>query len=220
MYTERATFSIIRTNGVKTDIRNFYIFFSKLEHITFTFTWISWGENLSHRIYVDQIPTWSFSRHIDVKKAMFLLQCEQCCSVTQSCLTLWLHGLQYARLFHPSPSPRVCSNSCPLSQCYPIIFSVAPFSSCLQSFPESRLFFFFFFPLSWLFASGGQNMELQIQHQSFQWILRVDLFDLLAVQGTLKSLLWHYSSKASIRQWILPNTSFMKENELSMGKYN
>ena len=46
-------------------------------------------------------------------------------------------------------------------------------------------------------------LELQLQHQSFQWIFRIDLFrmdwfDLLAVQGTLKSLLQHYSSKASV----------------------
>ena len=46
-------------------------------------------------------------------------------------------------------------------------------------------------------------LELQLQHQSFQWILisfRIDWFDLLAVQGTLKSLLQHHSSKASILQ--------------------
>ena len=48
-------------------------------------------------------------------------------------------------------------------------------------------------------------LELQLQHQSFQWICRtdfssVDWFDLLAVQGTLKSLLQHHSSKASILQ--------------------
>ena len=56
-------------------------------------------------------------------------------SVTQSCLTLWPHGLQYARLPCSSPSPRACSNSCPVSQWYhPIILSsVIPFSSCLQS---------------------------------------------------------------------------------------
>ena len=47
-------------------------------------------------------------------------------------------------------------------------------------------------------------LELQLQHQSFQWILRADIsfridwFDLFAVQGTLKSLLQHHSSKASI----------------------
>ena len=48
-------------------------------------------------------------------------------------------------------------------------------------------------------------LEFQLQHQYFQrifriYFLRIDLFDLLAVQGTLKSLLQHYSSKASILQ--------------------
>ena len=47
--------------------------------------------------------------------------------------------------------------------------------------------------------------ELQLQHQSFQWIFRIDFlyidwFDLLAVQGTLKNLLQHHSSKASVLQ--------------------
>ena len=52
------------------------------------------------------------------------------------------HGLQLSRLPCPSPSPRVCSNSCPLSQwCHPTVSSsVVPFSSCLQSFPASRSF--------------------------------------------------------------------------------
>ena len=66
-----------------------------------------------------------------------------CCStITQSCPTLWPHGLQHARLPCPSLSPRVCSNACPLSQwCHPTISSSeAPFSSCLQSFPASGFF--------------------------------------------------------------------------------
>ena len=69
--------------------------------------------------------------------------------------SLWPHGLQQARLPSPSPSPGVCSNSCPLSRwCRPIISSsVIPFSSCPQSFPASG-----FFPVSWLFASGGQSI--------------------------------------------------------------
>ena len=68
--------------------------------------------------------------------------------------SLWLHGLQCTRLSSPSLSHRVCSNSCPLSQwCYlTISASVAPFSSCPQSCPASESF-----PLSWLFASGGQR---------------------------------------------------------------
>ena len=52
---------------------------------------------------------------------------------------LWPHELQYARLPYSSPSPGACSNSCPLSWwSHPtILSSVAPFSSCLQSFPAS-----------------------------------------------------------------------------------
>ena len=56
--------------------------------------------------------------------------------------SLWLHGLQNARVPCPSPTPRACSNSCPLRQwCHPTIsFSVIPFSFHLQSFPASRSF--------------------------------------------------------------------------------
>ena len=66
------------------------------------------------------------------------------------------HGLQYASLPCPSLSPRVCSNSCPLSQwCHPIILSsVIPFSSCLQCFPVSQSF-----PMSRIFPSDGQSIE-------------------------------------------------------------
>ena len=55
--------------------------------------------------------------------------------------SLRTHGLQHTRLPFPSPSPRACSNPCPLSQwCHPTISSsVVPFSSCLQSFPASGL---------------------------------------------------------------------------------
>ena len=69
--------------------------------------------------------------------------------------SLWLHGLQHTRLLCLSPTPRACSNSCPLSQwCHPtILSSVIPFSSCLQSFPASGSF-----PVSYFFASGGQSI--------------------------------------------------------------
>ena len=78
-----------------------------------------------------------------------------CCSGAQSCLTLWPHGLQHARLPWPLPSPRVCSNSCPSSRwCHPTISSsVIPFSSCPQSLPASASF-----PMSQLFPSGGQSV--------------------------------------------------------------
>ena len=66
------------------------------------------------------------------------------------------HGLLHARLPCPSPSPRVYSNSCPLSRwCHPTISSSAsPFSFCLQFFPESGSF-----PMSWLFALGDQSIS-------------------------------------------------------------
>ena len=65
-----------------------------------------------------------------------------CCSFTKSCPTLWPRGLQHGRLPCPSLSPRVCSNSCPLSWwCHPTISSsVGPFFSCPQFFPASRSF--------------------------------------------------------------------------------
>ena len=65
------------------------------------------------------------------------------------------HGLQHIRLPCPSPTPRACSNSCPLSRsCHPTISSfVVPFSSRLQSFPASGSF-----PMSQIFVLGGQSI--------------------------------------------------------------
>ena len=65
------------------------------------------------------------------------------------------HGLQHTRLPWHSPSPRACSNSCPLSQwCHPTISSsIAPFSSCPQSFPATGSLI-----MSQLFASGCQSI--------------------------------------------------------------
>ena len=78
---------------------------------------------------------------------------------------------------------------------------VIPFSSCLQSLPASESF-----PMSQLFAWGGQSTGvsasasiLPIEHPGLI-SFRMDWLDLLAVQGTLKSLFQHHSSKASILQ--------------------
>ena len=122
--------------------------------------------------------------------------------------SLWPHGLQHSRLPCRSPSPRTCSNSCPSSRwCYPtILFSVIPFSSCLQSFPASGSFL-----MSQLFTSSGQSigasasasalpMNIQDWFPEYWLVFSIDWFDLLAVQGTLKSLLQHHSSKASVLQ--------------------
>ena len=69
--------------------------------------------------------------------------------------SLWPHGLQNARPPWPSPTPRIYSNSRPLSQwCHPtILSSIVPFSSCLQSFPASESF-----QMSQLLASSGQSI--------------------------------------------------------------
>ena len=85
--------------------------------------------------------------------------------------SLWPHGLQHARLPCLSTSARVYSNSCPLSRWYhPTISSIViPFSSRLQSFPASG-----YFPMNQFFTSGAKELELQLLHQSFQWIFSTD----------------------------------------------
>ena len=95
------------------------------------------------------------------------------------------HGLQHARLPCPSPTTAACSNSCPLSHwCHPTISSsVIPFSSRLQSFPASVLCIRW--PKDWSFSFTISPSNEYSGLISF----RRDWFDLLAVQGTLKSLL-------------------------------
>ena len=104
------------------------------------------------------------------------------------------HELQHTRLLCPPLFPEVCSNSCLLSQwCYlSISSSVTPFSFCLQSFPASRSF-----PMSRLFALGSLSISSSNGYSRLIYF-RIDWFDLLAVQRTLKSLLQHHSSKALI----------------------
>ena len=104
---------------------------------------------------------------------------------------------------HPSLSPGVCSNSCALSWwCHPTISSSGtPFSSCLQPFPASGSF-----PMRWVFTPVGQSIRISASAISpsneYSGLIsfRIDFFDLLAVQETLKSLLQHHNSKASIYQ--------------------
>ena len=119
-------------------------------------------------------------------------------SVTQSCPTLRPHRLQHTRLPCSSPTSGAYSNSCPLSWwCHPTISSsVIPFSSHLQTFPASGSF-----PVDQFFAWGGQTFSFSISpsnEYSGLICFRTDWLDLLVVQGTLKSLLKHHSSKASI----------------------
>ena len=117
--------------------------------------------------------------------------------------SLWPHGLQHARPSCPSPTPRVYSNSCPLSWwCHPTISSsVIPFSSHCQSFPAIRVFsnesvLRIMWPEYWSFSFSISPSNEYSDLISF----RMDWLDLLAVQEPLKSLLQHHSSKASVFQ--------------------
>ena len=115
--------------------------------------------------------------------------------------SLWPHGLQHTRLLRPSPTPRAYSNSGPSNRwCLPTISSsVVPFSSRLQSFLASGSF-----QMSQFFTSGGQGIgvstsALVLPMDIQDWFpLGWTSLDLLAVQETLKSLLQHHSSKASV----------------------
>ena len=109
--------------------------------------------------------------------------------------SLWPHGLQHVRLPCPSPTPGVYSNSCPSSWwCHPTIWSsVIPFSSWPQSFLASGSF-----PMSQFFTSGGQSIGdcfsiSPSNEYSGLSSFRIDWFDLVALQGTLESLLQHHS---------------------------
>ena len=92
--------------------------------------------------------------------------------VAQLCLPLQLHRLQHTRLSCPSPRPRVCSNSCPLSWwCHPTISSsVTRVSFCLQSFPALRSF-----PMNRLFASGDQSIVASGSASALFWFPSVHL---------------------------------------------
>ena len=108
--------------------------------------------------------------------------------VVQSLSCIWLLGTPWMHIWFscPSPPPRACSNSCPLSQwCHPTISSsVVPFSSCLQSFSASGSFL-----MSRLFTPGGPRWSFSFSmspSNEYSGLIsfRIDWFD-LAIQGTL-----------------------------------
>ena len=112
------------------------------------------------------------------------------------------HEWQHARPPCPLPTPRVHPDSCPSSQwCHPAISSsVIPFSSCPQSLPASESFPMSQVCMRWpKYWSFSFNISPSNEHPGLIFF-RMDWLDLLAVQGTLKSLLQHHSSKASILQ--------------------
>ena len=119
---------------------------------------------------------------------------------SQSLSRVLLFATQHGKPPSPSPTPGIHPNACPLSQWYhpTISSSVVSFSSCPQSFPASGSF-----QMSQLFTLGGQSTGVSASTSVLPMnpgliSFRTDWLDLLAVQGTLKSLLQHHSSKASI----------------------
>ena len=143
-------------------------------------------------------PRWFDSRTLCYVKGLQII-----CSVLYSRSvvsdSLQPHALQYARLPCPSPTPGACSNSCPLSRwCHPTISSsVDPFSSRLQSFSASGSFE----PVLHIRWSKYWSFNFSISpSKEYSGLIsfRIDWLHFLTVQGTLKSLLQHHSSKASI----------------------
>ena len=175
------------------------------------------------------LPTHSyFLRDGESSVFSFLSSVQFSCSVVFD--SLQPHGLQHARIPCPSPTPRAYSNSCPSSRwSHPTISSsVIPFSSCLQSFPESGSY-----PMSKFFASGGQSIAvsalasvLPMNIQDWfplgwtgwiflksKWLSRV--FSNTTVQkhqffGTQLSL----QSKSHIHTWLLEKPQFWLDRPL------
>ena len=108
------------------------------------------------------------------------------------------HGLLHTRLPCPSPTPEVCSDSCPLSWwCLPTIsFSAIPFSSCLQSFQASGSF-----PMSQFFASGGQCIGISVSAS----ILPMNIQDWFPLGWTG----WIYLQSKGLSR-VFPNTTVQK----------
>ena len=155
------------------------------------------GVQFSHSVVPDSvIPMWVFF----IIQMLITLSCHSLfiCSVMSS--SLQPHGLQHARLSCPTPTPGACSNSCPSSAIQPS----HPLSS--PSPPALNLSQHQSFQTSQLFTLGGQSIgasaSASVLPMSIQdWFpLGWTGFYLLAVEGTLKSLLQNHGSKASIRQ--------------------
>ena len=134
--------------------------------------------------------------------------------------SLRLHESHHARPPCLSPTPRVYSNSCPMSQwCHSSISSsVVPFSSCPQSLPASEMFpisqHCMKWPKYWSFSFSISPSNEHTGLISF----RMDWLDLLAVKGTLKSLLQHHNSKASILRCLAFFTVQLSHPYMTTGK--
>ena len=151
----------------------------------------SWGEGVS--------PNSLSARHC-AEHLICIISCSVQLSDSVMFNSLRPHGLQHTRLPCPSLPPRVCSDSCPSSRwCHPTVSSCRPLLLLPLVFSSIRVFskesvLHIRWPKYWRFSISPSN------EYSGLTSFRTDWLNLLAVQGTLKSLLQYYSSKASILQ--------------------
>ena len=158
-----------------------------------------------------QLSDWTIKAHTYTHSICY-------CSVTKSCPTLWPQGLQHARPPCPSLSPRVCPSSCPVNWwCYPTIpSSAALFSFCPQSFPASGSF-----PMSRLFASGGQSIgaSASVLWMHIKGWFPLELTGLISLQS--KGLSKVFSSSTIQKHWFFGIQPSLQSNShiyLTTGK--
>ena len=122
-----------------------------------------------------------------------------------------MHGLQHSRLPCPSLSPRVCSNSCPLSQwCSPTISSSVALFSCPQSFPAS-----WSFPVSRLFTSSGQGIgasaSTPVLPMNIQGWYPLGLTGLISLKSKDLSRVF---SNTMVKKPIIQHSAFIKKTKI------
>ena len=149
--------------------------------------------SIKHQLHIMTAEV-SKKRILNVKTDSSLLLLFGCSVLSDS---LWPHGLQHAKLPCLPPCPGACSNSCPLSRwCHPTISSsVIPLLLLPSICPSIRVFssesaLHIRWPDYWSFSF---SISLSNEY-SVLISFRIDWFDLLSVQGTLKNLFQHYSS--------------------------
>ena len=148
-----------------------------------------------NQVFTGILSTRSFVSHAFKSSVQF--------TYSVMCNSLQPHGLQHARIPCPSPTPRTCSNSCASSQwCHPTHLSLCgPLLLLPSVFPSIRAFSSkSVLHIRWP-KYGSFSFSISPSNEYSQLIsFKIDWFDLLIVQGTLKSLLKHHRSKTSILQ--------------------
>ena len=125
------------------------------------------GKPLQHSCLEDSMNRGAWQVHGVTKSWMRLSDFHFTIQFSHSVMSnsLWLHGLDHARLPYPSPTPGICSNSCPSSQwCYPTISPSVILSPPVFNLSQHESL------LQWVGSSHQLAKVLELQHHSFQWI--------------------------------------------------